>query len=76
MQFYNEKEQAEQGKIESDSLRRKGALGSIIELAKSYAQGDQKFKEKPDPKWSKGSGDLRAGPHPVKLPVCKKELKA
>lgn len=31
MQVYNEKEQAEQGKVESDSLRRKEALGSIIE---------------------------------------------
>lgn len=34
----------------------------------------KKFKEKPDAKWNKGSGDLKARPHPGKL-TCEKELK-
>ena len=34
-----------------------------------------KSTEKPDAKWNKGSGDLRARPHPAKLPTCEKELK-
>ena len=33
------------------------------------------MKEKPDNKWNKGSGDLRARPHPAKFPACDKELK-
>lgn len=35
--------------------------------AKPSAQGDKRFKEKPDDEWNRGSGDLRARPHPVKL---------
>ena len=31
--------------------------------AKSCAQGDKTFKEKPDAKWNKGSGD--SGPDPT-----------
>lgn len=27
---------------------------------------------KPKAKWNKESGDLRARPHPVKLPTCEK----
>ena len=43
--------------------------------AKSCAQGDKKFKEKPEAKGHKGSGDPRAGHHPARLPACEKELK-
>jgi len=33
------------------------------------------FTEELDSKWNKGSGDLRARPHPAKLPTCEKESK-
>lgn len=36
---------------------------------KSSAQGDKKFKEKPDVKWNKEGGDLGERPHPDKLPA-------
>jgi hypothetical protein len=42
--------------------------------AKSCAQKDENFKEKPGAKWNKGSGGLRARPQPAKLSVCKKEI--
>ena len=38
-------------------------------------QGDKQIKEKPDVRWSKGSGDFQARPHPAKLPISEKELK-
>lgn len=43
--------------------------------AKSNVQEDKRFKEKPDAKWNKGSGGLRARSHSAKVPTCKKELK-
>ena len=33
----------------------------------------KQIKEKPGAKWSTESGDLRARPHPAKLPICEKE---
>ena len=42
---------------------------------KFRAQRHKRFKEKPNAKWNKGDGDLRARPHPAKLPTCEKELK-
>jgi hypothetical protein len=37
---------------------------------------DDKFKENPEVKWNKGSSDLRARPHPAKLPSCEEKLKS
>lgn len=42
--------------------------------AKSSIQRDEKFKEKSDEKWNKGSHSLRTRPHTVKFPTCKKEM--
>jgi len=36
MQNYSKKEQAEQGKIQTYSVRRKGAPGSVMELLSSF----------------------------------------
>lgn len=43
--------------------------------AKSCAQVDKKLKEQPDSEWNKGSGTLSVKWHPVRLPICEKELK-
>lgn len=74
MQICNGKEQAGQkgntkGAVGGKRSSRKCAVG-----AKPCAQGDKKLKDKPDANWNKGSGDLKARPHPVKLPACEKEL--
>ena len=61
-------------KYKMHSFRRKRAPKKYNGL-KSSDQGNKKFNEKPDAKWNKGSGDLRARPHPAKLPTCEKELK-
>ena len=53
-------------------MRRKGAL---YNGAKSNAQEDEKFKEKPGVKWNRESDDLRARPHPAKLSTCKSKLR-
>ena len=53
------------------SPRRRGGTRKWNE-AKSCVQGDKKTKEKPDVKWSKGSGDLRGRAHPAKLPTGEK----
>lgn len=42
--------------------------------AKSYAQKDETFKERPDGEWNKGCGALRVRPHPAKLPIFQKEM--
>jgi hypothetical protein len=42
---------------------------------KLHIQGNKQIKEKPDAKWNKGSGDLRARPHSDKLLTYEKELK-
>ena len=44
MQNYSKKELAEQGKIQTYSVRRKGAPGSVME-PKSSAQGDDTLKK-------------------------------
>ena len=62
MQIYTEKKQAEEGKCKVYSLRRKGVPGSISRLKKSLRPRD------------KGSGDLRASPHPAKFPTCSEEV--
>jgi hypothetical protein len=46
-----------------------------VDGAKPRVQGNKLTKVKPDVKWKKGSGDLRAGLHPAKSPTCEKELK-
>lgn len=33
-------------------------------------QGDRKFKENPDARWTKWSDDLRTRQHPIKLLTC------
>lgn len=43
--------------------------------AKSSVHGDKNFEEKLDTKYNKGSGDLRARSHPVKIPTGKDELR-
>lgn len=42
---------------------------------KFSAQGDKKFKEKPNYTLNKGNGYLRARSLPAELPTCGKELK-
>ena len=63
MEIYNEKKKAVQGKI----FRRKRTSESRME---SCVPGDKQIKN-----LSKWSSDLRARSHPVKFPVCEKELK-
>jgi hypothetical protein len=67
MKIYNGKNEAKLKKFKMYSLSREETPGS--------AQRDKKFKEMPEAKWKKGSGNLRAKPHPAKLPKCEKESK-
>jgi hypothetical protein len=71
VQVCNEKEQTEQGNIQNAYFEEKRKCNG----ANPSAQGGNKFKEKPDPIWNKGSGDLRARPHPAKHPAGEKEVK-
>ena len=64
MQIYNEKEQAEQGKRESVQF-----------VEKRGTRKCKQSKEKPNTNCNIRSGDLRARPHPTKLPSYEKELK-
>lgn len=57
MQICNEKEQDEHGKIQNVQFEEKRSTR-------------KKFKEKSDPKLTKGSGDLMARPHSAVLPTC------
>lgn len=41
--------------------------------AKFSAHRDRNFKEKPDPRWNKGSGNLKACPLQAEYPTCEKE---
>ena len=66
MQIYNEMEQAEQGKIQNVQFEEKRSTRKG-NGAKSSTQRDKKFKENPNAKWNKGSGDFRARPHPAKF---------
>ena len=68
MKIYNEKEQAQQIKIQNVQIEKRGTRK--WNRAKSCVQGDKQIK-----KWNKGSGDLRARSHPAKFPTCEKELK-
>ena len=58
MQIYNEKEQAEKGKIQKVQFEQKKSTREL----------------RLDLKWNKGSGDLRSRPHPDKPLTCEKEL--
>ena len=56
------------------SLKRKKSTRKCkVEDRSSSAQGDKKFKEKPDAKWN--NSDLGVRLHPANFPTCKKELK-
>ena len=57
-QIYNEKKQAEQGKIQNVQLEEERD-NRKFNRAKSCVQGDKKIKEKPDAKWNIGLDDLR-----------------
>lgn len=46
-----------------------------VDVGAPSAQRDKRFKEKPDAKWNKENGNLRARPHSAKFPTCEKELK-
>lgn len=75
-QTYNEKEHLKE-KYKRYSFRRKGTTGNVL-LAKSYAPGNKKFKDKPDAKWNKGhGGNLRIKPPHPKLSIqfVKKKIK-
>lgn len=74
MDIYNEKEQAEQGKIQNTQFEEKRSTMNYIGT-KYSVQGDTKFKEKSDAQWAKESGDFRVRTHSSKLPTCGKELK-
>ena len=69
IKIYNEKEQAEQIKIQNVQIEKRSTRK--WDRAKSCVQGDKQIK-----KWNKGSGDLRARyHHPGKFPTCEKKLK-
>ena len=74
MDIYNEKEQAEQGKIQNTQFEEKRSTMNYIGT-KYGVQGDTKFKEKPNAQWDKESGDFRVRPHSSKLLICGNELK-
>jgi hypothetical protein len=74
MKIYNEKEQAEQEKIENLQFEEKRHTRKY-NIVKSCVQGEKQIKEIHNVKWIKGSGDLRARSHPAKLPTCERGLK-
>ena len=57
MQIYNEKEQAEQGKTQNVVWGEKEHKDVRCDGGKTSADGDKKFKERPDAKWNKGKDD-------------------
>ena len=61
-EYLDETEQAEQGKIQN-----------VLFEEKKDTRKCKQIKEKPGAKWSTESGDLRARPHPAKLPICGKQ---
>lgn len=73
MQVYNEKEQVGEKEIQNVQLQKKGSTRKY-NGAKSSAQGDKRFKEKPDAKWNKGSDNFRARLHPDKPLTSEKEF--
>lgn len=74
MQIYNEEEQVDQDHIQKVQFEKKRSP-RLCNIVKSCVQGDKKFKEKPDVKWKKWSGDLRARLYSANFPTCGKELK-
>lgn len=75
MHIYSEKEEDGQEKKKTKYIfRRKVALGNVMLEPRSVLSEIKKFKEKPNAKCNKESGDLRARPHSAKLPTCEKEL--
>lgn len=67
-----EMEQAGQREIENAQFEEKRSTRKY-NGANSCAHGDKRFKENPNTKCNKGSGDLSARPHPAKLPTCVEE---
>lgn len=67
------KQQAEQGNTQNMQCEEKSTRK--WNAAKSCAQNDEKFKEKPGVKWNKGSAGLRERPQPAKLPGCEQRRK-
>ena len=63
MQTYNEKEKVRQGQILHIHLEDKRRS------RKNAGANASSQREKPGFEWNKGSGDLRARPHPAKLPT-------
>jgi hypothetical protein len=62
IQTYTEKEQAEQGKLQNVQFEEK-------------SNTMKKLKEKPDYKWNKWSGDLRARPTKLNIKFVNKIIK-
>ena len=60
MQLCNEKEQAEPGKTHNVQFEEKRSTR-------------KRFEENPDPRWTKGSGNLRARSHSAMLPTCERK---
>jgi hypothetical protein len=54
------------------SLKRKEAPGSVVQLNPVLREIKQ-FKEKPNAKWDKECGDLRARPHTTSFPTCERD---
>lgn len=69
--IYNEKEDAEQEKNTKCTVWREREHQEV-QRAKSWAQRNKKFKEKPDAKWNK---ETQARLHLAKLPTCEKKSK-
>ena len=69
MKIYNEKEQAEQGKLQNVNFEEKKSTKKW-NRDKFWVQGDTWMK-----KWNKGSGVLREKSHTAEFPSCGQELK-
>lgn len=75
MQVYNEKEQEGQKEMQNIHFEEKKNTRKCNVGVKSYAQGDEKFKEKPDTMWNKGCSNIRARLYPILQPVTERGLK-
>ena len=73
VQICKEKVHAEQGKTLKNVQFEEKRGTRKYNGAKASAQGDTKFKDNPDVKWNKESGDLRARPHPAQFPFCERK---
>lgn len=74
LQIYTEKEQASQRERQNKQFEEKRSTRKCIG-ARSSAQWQKDFKEKPDAKWDKGSSEPWEIFHTAKLLTCEKELK-